>query len=190
MVIWENIIKKEIEEDISKRKEKKENEIWVSDLISCKKKVEFYRKFPEMFIIEPKLYIGKFIHTGIQEVLKEIYENVEIEKEVEKEIDGKIIKGRVDAILDDTILEIKYTSNTNLKEPYPHHIIQLKIYLWLTQKNKGKLIYITPNNLLEFDVDGEFKDEDIIELIKNEKSPMWDWECCYCPFKPLCSQKP
>jgi len=157
--------------------------VYVTDLVSCSQKRVFRQKYPELvFRFDPIALLGALVHRGLEELLKEYgFQNeVEIVKEVE--VNGKkyIIKGRVDSLNEDCVVEIK-TARSDIGLPYEHHINQLQIYLNLLGKQKGVLIYVTPDRITEFFI--EKKDININELLKetidNIKHPRWSWECLH-----------
>ncbi len=161
------------------------NVIHVTELVQCRKKSEFFDKFKEVFTINPPILVGRFVHMGLQEWLKKEY-NASVEVEFKKELGNCVVVGQVDAIVRDWIVEIKYAQDVYDNKPYEHHILQVKLYLWLTDFEKGKLIYITPKKLLEFDITEKPTDDEVWMLYDTWKSPMWDWECSYCPFNQIC----
>jgi len=187
-----SIVQKFVELDLLERErhttERESNVIWVSDLVQCKQKAQFYSQFPQIYQLEPRLWLGKIVHRGFQEFLKETY-NAEVEKEFEKSIGVLRIRGRVDAIVSDTVVEIKYASDVYNNEPNEHHVRQLQLYMWLTDLEKGKLIYISPKKLLEFDEQGKPDDDFVLLLYDSWKSPRYEWECSYCPFSAICPYK-
>lgn len=187
MQIVARLFESKIAEKIEKYRNRDENVIWVSELVQCKQKAELSKQFYILDIIEPRFVLGDLVHVGMQEFLG-IYYNAETEVEFEKDLENYTISGRVDAIIGDTVIEIKYCSDLYENQPYEHHVQQLKLYLWLTEKEKGKLIYISPKRIVEFDVEGKPSDDEVLMLIDTWKSPRYEWECSYCPFAKICSK--
>jgi len=190
-----------IEEAKKKLEEKLENEIYVTDLVYCPLKYYFQKKFREITLAEsfnPVTIYGEVVHVGIEEVLKEILgsNNVKTEVEYEKniEVEGKsyIVKGRVDAIIGDYLIEIK-SSRSDANIPHKHHIQQLRLYLWLTGFKKALLLYITPNRISQYFVTEPASDGEVSDLIRSllaqSPAPRYSWECTYCPFSIVCSNK-
>jgi len=167
-------------------KNKKENEIWVCELVSCQRKSIINKIYAEYFLLEPVLVLGQLVHKGFQKWLEEEF-GAETEIEFEKHIDMYTIKGRVDAIANREVIEIKYARDIRGNEPYEHHVLQLQLYLWLAEYEKGRLFYITPHRLIEFTITREMTDDGVLMLIDNWQSPMWDWECDYCRFYCVCN---
>lgn len=184
------IIEKFIDLDIKERYAhsvfRQPNVIWVSELVQCCKKAQYYEKFPELYQMEPRFWLGKIVHMGFQEFLRKEY-GAEIEVEYSKELGNIVISGRIDAIVKDWVVEIKYTSDVYKNEPNDHHVKQVQLYLWLTGLEKGKLIYISPKKFMEFDVLEKPSDDEVLMYYDTWKSPRYDWECNYCPFSAICS---
>jgi hypothetical protein len=54
-------------------------------------------------------------------------------------------------------------------------------YLWLIGSEGGELIYVSPEGLKSFTVKEALTEREVIELIKDGKTPRWpEWECQYC----------
>jgi len=166
---------------------KEENVIWVSSLVYCKQRSLFEQEYFFLFGIKPQLILGSLVHLGLQQILKDL--GCKVEVEFEKEIQDYKIKGRVDAIDNDTVYEIKFAKDLRENRPYEHHIYQLRIYLWLTGYEHGKLIYVTPSRIVEFDESNPMDDDELIMFIDNWRSPRWEWECNYCDFSQICPYK-
>jgi len=184
-MIVERILEVEIKERLEHMQKRDKNEIWVSELIQCKQKAKFTQEFPEIMTIEPRLILGKIVHQGLQKFLEEKFE-ADIEVECSKEIEEYIIKGRIDALTESRVIEIKYAQDVVGGKPYDHHIEQVKLYMWLTGRMEGILIYITPKRLLEFTIQTPATDDQVLWLIDNWRSPRYDWECKYCSFAVIC----
>ncbi|MDK6029305.1 CRISPR-associated protein Cas4 [Ignisphaera sp. 4213-co] len=190
-----------VEESRKRLEEKLENEIYVTDLIYCPLKYHYQKKYKEIVIanaFDPVTIFGELIHLGVGKLLSNLLgsNNVELEKEYEKEIvvDGTtyIVKGRVDAIIGDWLIEIK-SSKSDLNIPHQHHILQTRLYLWLTGLKKAILLYITQNRVAEYVVEEPVSDGEVSDLIRSiiakSPAPRYSWECSYCPFSTLCPSK-
>ena len=93
-----------------------------------------------------KMWNGTWRHNQVQELLKEL--GYEIELKIEHKTPDFTLVGKIDAIKDDIILEIK-TSTELLPKAKSWHIEQLKIYLSLFEKEKGVIVQpITQGNKL------------------------------------------
>jgi len=120
------------------------------------------------------------------------------EVRVEKEYKGVRIRGRVDRILGDAVLEFKTASRVPLS-PLDHHVDQLQLYLWLTGKERGFVVYVSKVNgdVKAFEV---VRDEErVSELLDRalilskclkegvRPKPEPGWLCKFCEFRNKCS---
>ncbi|MEM0173989.1 MAG: CRISPR-associated protein Cas4 [Sulfolobaceae archaeon] len=202
-MIVELLYKKKLEEYYSH--ERKENVFYVTDLTRCPLKVKFEQEYRELALSEiftPAGILGDLVHRGIQSSLNiEGYEaEVEVEKEKGLEIEGKsyIIKGRADIVLksktnnETLIIEIK-TARRDDGLPQKHHILQLRLYLWLFEVNKGILLYVTPDRITEYIIEGALDTASVMRLVEENirlaPAPRYIWECSYCIFAKLCPNK-
>ena len=100
-----------------------------------------------------------------------------------------VVKGRVDAWnpVSREVVEIK-TARSSHGVPHEHHILQLQIYMEILGVDKGLLVYITPDRLLEYTVLKASVDIEgfVRELVGDSVHPRWDWECRYCVYSKLC----
>jgi len=178
-----------IQEAQRKIEEKAEDEVWITDLTECPRKAEFRVKMPDYNLPTPSTIVGDFVHVGVLSWLREFYE-AEIEKEITKEIDGWRVKGRIDAVVNDQfIVEIKFMRASVEREPLPHHIEQVRLYLWLTGLEKGVLLYVTPEAVYEHEITIPYRDEQVAELLREKQIPRYDWECSYCNWSGFCERK-
>lgn len=167
--------------------------IYVTDLVGCSHKYHLRKKYPELTLsFEPAAILGDIVHTGLGRLLAE--KGFEVELEVSREIvvDGEqyLLKGRVDAFKRDEglVVEVK-TSRTAINLPRDHHVKQLRIYLQLLGAEKGLLIYITPDKLVEYPIEYQPVDieEEVKAIINDTVHPRYQWECKYCVYRKLCS---
>ncbi len=176
--------------------------VGVSELIYCSNKYWLRRKYPELVIGE-NLYaawssFGRLIHSGVQQLLKDL--GFVVEKEVSRVMDVNglkvTVKGRLDGIgywKDKlTVVEIKSSRSDN-ELPREQHILQLRIYMNLAGAKQGILLYITPDRLTEYSFDTALSDHElkilVEETIENKKHPRYSWECQYCQFNMMCPWK-
>ena len=198
-MIVEKILKAKIDEYFSHQRE--ENMLYVTDLVRCSMILKYEQEYKDLAIINSinaSAIMGNFVHEGLEGFLKNVFSNVQTEVELVKEIvvEGKTlkIKGRADAIIEvngeKVVVEIK-SSRTDKGIPHEHHIIQLKIYLWMTGIKKGLLVYITPDRIAEYPVDEPLDDAEVAKLaeetLKLLKAPRYAWECKYCVFAKVCA---
>lgn len=188
--------------ETSKRLEKKlDNEFYVTDLVYCPLKYRYQKLYRELTLsaaISPVTILGEFTHYGIEKVLSEMlgFDSVKLEVDYEKDIEVEdtlyIVKGRIDAVIGDTIVEIK-TSRSDISIPQNHHVLQTRIYLWLSGYKNALLLYITPSRITEFPINKPATDDEVINLIKETltctHTPRYSWECGYCIYSVLCPSK-
>ncbi len=102
-----------------------------------------------------------------------------------------IIHAGPDVILDNEVIELKYTSIPLEKLPLEHHELQLKMYMNITEL-RGRLVYLTPYGVREFLYEREeaLTNEEIIkiaqEFFAGKISPRYEWECQYCQYRAIC----
>lgn len=166
--------------------------IYVSDLVVCTHKWHLRRKYPELtFRFEPQLTIGRVIHEGLAKFLvrKGFETELSVDKEVYVDSSKYLLRGRVDAYNrnEKIIVEFKY-SRLFKEKPVEHHIMQLQIYMNLLDAEKGVLMYLTPNAMVEFQYDKiDYNiDKQVKDLVENIYHPRWSWECRFCVFRRLC----
>jgi len=146
--------------------------VWhAKSLCYCRKKV-LEEPFENVAQKEPVL-VGVLVHMGVDEVTG--YEG----KVYSKRVGDYIVKGTPDLIMDGELVEIKFTVYPP-KEPREHDVLQLRIYMWMFDKDRGYLWYLSPFGFREFEVEGAITDDDIVDLIENPRIPFWDFECKYC----------
>ena len=128
---------------------KDEKTVYVTDLLHC--------------VIRPRsetspiaLIRGTALHEGIERLLKEYGEiEIEFEKEVRKQYGEYILVGRMDAILKDgTVVEFKSVYKPP-QFPYEAHLYQVLIYMHITGSEKGLLVYLGNNDIVEFEITRE-----------------------------------
>ena len=128
---------------------KDEKTIYVTDLLHC--------------VIRPRsetspimLIRGTALHDGIERLLKEYGDiEIEFEKEVKKQYGEYTLVGSLDAILKDgTIVEFKSVYKPP-QFPYEAHLYQVLIYMHMTGSQKGLLVYLGNNDIVEFEITRE-----------------------------------
>ncbi len=189
------LVYRSVLEEYRKREEELRNPsiLYVTDLVSCSHKRALRLSYPEItFKFEPQLVLGNLVHKGLEDILEENEYKVEVEVEAEYEVMGSriLLKGRVDAVSKDAVVEIK-SARSDQGLPHEHHVMQLQIYLNMLGLDKGILIYITPDRIAEYLVEREpLNIKDLVEeTILDLKHPRWSWECRYCPFSRICPYK-
>lgn len=186
------------------------DEIYVSSLTLCPLKFFYAIKYPDIARItcyQPYLIVGKILHYGLERLLKEIknlnFTLIDTEVNVEKRIsivrNGLpliiTVKGRIDILVKekDSLIPVEIkTAKGDHNIPSEHHVLQLKIYMNMLNASKGILLYITPDRITEYTVEGPISDYDLVKLITNfldRKGPRYPWECTWCIFNILCPNK-
>jgi len=166
--------------------------IFVHELCECSNKRKMRQRFPEIERAEtynPRFLVGELIEEALKKRFKSEGDHVYTK---ELNINGKIyvISGMIDIIDPETKIPIEVKYQTFIQgKPYEHHILQLKLYLWLIDAERGELLYISPEGIKSYVVQNSLTDKDVVRLIEEEKSPRWpEWECCYCPYQQFCSK--
>jgi len=209
----EALLRLKLEEAKLKWKEKRENGwIWVTDVIHCYHRYELSSMFPEIAIAQfsaPQFIIGDLIHKAIQNL--PCFERWEAEREVEVHYGEFKLKGRIDLYNEEEKHLIEIKSGRDVKAPpSPHHVLQVWIYKQMVGSTKESIVYITNGRIIQCDlrpedykfVLGKFKIRritnvpqqsplfDYISWWWNESpTPIWPWECDYCPYAHICMHR-
>ncbi|BBL47846.1 CRISPR-associated protein Cas4 [Metallosphaera sedula] len=194
-----------------KAHERKENVIYVTDLLYCPLKPKLRERFRELTYAEsynPSTLQGSLIHESVERILREEL-NAEVEVPISKEIvigdQTYTILGRADAIKDNVIIEVK-TSRADVGIPRSEHVLQVRIYLNLINSDPkwnnrsvqnrtyyGVLLYITPDRVTEFHIEDGISDDELSGLVQDflyaRDTPKQEWECEYCVFDRVCPNK-
>ncbi len=182
--------------------EREENVFYVTDLVRCPLKTYYEQKYREIAVsqaLTPSTILGELVHRGLESLVQLEGYNVKSEVEAEKVVNvGKEVrvKGRCDIMLEKdgerTIVEIK-SSRSDAGIPHKHHVMQLRIYLWLFEAKKGILLYVTPDRFTEYEVNEPMDEASIVSLVQQtldrNPSPRFQWECKYCQFSIICPNK-
>ena len=147
----------------------------VKQLCFCRYKVlnEPY----EAVASKERVLVGQLIHKAIDRII-----GYQGESYVKKVGDYEVV-GTPDLIIGDKLIEIKFTTKVP-KEPRMHDSMQLRLYMWLLDKDVGYLWYISPDEWREFEIRGKMSDKEVIYHIENPRMPMWSWECRTCSLYP------
>ena len=190
------LIERYLRRKLDSKPEREEGVLWVTDLTACPLRTEFSKTLPEFNLPNSFTVWGEFAHKGFQMFLREEF-GAETEVEGEKTLLDEnglplwTVRGRADALLGDEIIEIKTAKSAS--SPFPHHVDQLRTYLWLFEKERGRLVYLTPDRVFEHEVRGAFNDEEvkgkILIVVQQKRVPLWDWECNYCPYAGFCPKR-
>ena len=179
-------------EEGRRRKIIDEGDIYVSDLTRCREKSMLYKVHPEFgaqILRAPHVLMGILVGEGICNVVKRCCPNARFEVSKSKTMEDYIVRGRCDMILDNKVVEVKF-SRFPVDYPRSHHVVQCRLYSWLFDVDEVILWYLNPNTLSEFVVERMGMDDtNVLNMIQNKKSPMYLWECGVCNVKHLCQVK-
>lgn len=163
-----------------------EEVIYVTDLTGCRRRAELRRAFPQLDLQTPRRLVGSFIHDGFMQFVEVYFEDAQFEVEAEKRFSFGLLRGRADVVLGDQVWEIKFTTSAPSPEPFRNHRDQLFLYMNLLGKSVGRLIYLSPDRILEYQYHVEVGDDFAELLYNNWTSPKYDWECFGCPYRHYC----
>ncbi len=172
------------------------NIVFVTELTQCLRKSWFNRAFSsppgdEKIVV---LVLGDDVHY----LMNTQFPLGEGEYSVEKEYKGVIIKGRIDRVVGDVIVEFK-TASRLPDEPYEMHLDQLQLYLWLSGRKRGFIVYVSKTNgkIKVFEIDRDDERIDILlekalafsNCLKEGKAPLPEpgWLCKVCEYVEHCS---
>ncbi|RLE49014.1 MAG: hypothetical protein DRJ18_00615 [Candidatus Methanomethylicota archaeon] len=173
-------------EEVKRLVELRPNEWYVTELTRCRQWVLFSRFYGPSKLMKPALMLGELAHMGLQMFLAEGYGESEVE--ANKQVGDYVVKGRCDAIVDGVVYELK-TCRAVPQSPLPHHVLQLRLYLWLFERQQGVLLYVAPDGVVSYNVECPLDDQQVLELIEMPESPRWpEWECSYCEFSQYCGR--
>lgn len=157
-------------------------EIPAKQLVFCWKRYSEQR--PEELLKNPRVIIGTLVHRGIEHYFGQPDNEDAV---IKKRIDEYVIVGLPDYMTDDTVYEFKYATSPP-SQPKEWDLRQLRIYMWMTGKQKGELVYITPMRIKSFVIDEPMSDDEIKELLRY-KWAKYKWECSTCPFRHECKYR-
>jgi len=158
---------------------------YAHDLCRCSKLREYEQQFPDIAKsrrAEPAIILGELVHLGMENILTPA-------KSYYKVIDDLkvIISGSPDFIYNNCPVELKY-QRYPVKQPKEHHLLRIRLYMWLMDVSVGYLFYITPKKISEFQITQPLDDDAVRNLVTIEYSPRFGWECKFCPFAKICSE--
>jgi len=163
--------------------------VHVSLLIRCRRYRELMARHDILFNPSPSMMLGEIVHEGVKSFsITEKLEGYEVMEE--RKINGKTIVGIADILYENEVVEIKFTRAHRDNRPLEHHLMQLRLYMWLFNRPRGRLVYVTPDRLCEYEIDNPMSDDEVIMLLEDESSPKWpEWECSYCDYSGLCEKR-
>lgn len=208
---FQTLMREELIKGFHRSKKYRKKYISVSELLMCPKKVFYNRKnytidlqeefrFANLYLIRN---VGNTVHNSIQK----LYKFDECEKTVISEKFN--VKGRIDALLDKSIIEFKTTDKEEYKETYDKkHYYQGIIYAYLLCNDYGheitniSIVYIFRDlktikvHNLPYDpvLAKSFLDRSLIitDCLKNNTIPsitnIPEEECQWCSYKKYCDK--
>lgn len=166
--------------------------IHITDLVRCKERLRLLQEYPMLYKLEPYYLLANLLHEGTELRLSRLMKcktELDYDGPFTKTIGEFTLTGKPDIIMDDgTVVDLKFPRDVKNNQPNEHHVMQVRLYLWLLDKEKGKLVYLTPNKSVEFEIEGKPDDDEVLLIIDQWTSPRWDWECSYCEFSCVCSK--
>lgn len=144
-------INKVLLDEATKRFEEKKtplNVFYPSSVGQCVRKAYNEKINPKMFPVDTyKIFlIGNLTHDWLQ---NKVYPDGKHEVPIRWEEGDIIISGRIDCLLEDTIIEFKSIAKLDYvrNAPKSEHVEQLNLYLHALKMTKGVIVYVTKNNL-------------------------------------------
>lgn len=181
----------------------KQGDNWnVTELLGCRRKVEFRRANTPYDFVETDFSrqgkIANFVHSAIQVELRKM--GWATERKFTKDVGKYTIHCRVDGVLYEEyekgwsqkplkLIEIKVPMwNSTAKKGIPdYYKIQVGAYLNMTGASECKLMILSKNAFSEPTLTEVLDDDDIIWLIEEgAQSPSFDKECDNCFYYDVC----
>ena len=148
------------------------NKIWVTEIAGCLRQAFFNRiMLREKGVgIAYSILRGRFFHEVVSRNLPigitERNPRTKV-KRLETSYEEIELRGRADIVAGSYVIDLK-TSDRAPKEPLKEHINQIQLYMFLYEKNKGALVYLTKDGLVHFVIE---RDENLIQrLIEKAKA--------------------
>jgi len=192
-------VNKYLTDEATKRFEEKKtplNVFYPSSVGQCIVKAYNEKLNPTMFPVDTyKIFlIGNLTHEWLQ---TKIYPDGKHEVPIRWEEKDIIISGRIDCLLDDVIIEFKSIAKLDYvkSKPKPEHVEQLNLYLHALKMIKGRIVYVTKNNLEIVEHEVEYSEKLYKKTIAYFRRIYWyvsrrvqpkvkrcttPWSCEYC----------
>ncbi|RLE56115.1 MAG: hypothetical protein DRJ40_06870 [Thermoprotei archaeon] len=162
-------------------------ELAVYELCGCKQRATFNRTLPHIVIansIKPINIVSEAIHEGLESILG--YSEKVFSKTIDVGGTRYTIYAQPDYFDGEVLIDFKFTTAPLETLPKERHIMQVKLYKWVTGAKKAYILYLSPRGIREVEVTEEFTDEDVRKLIESWSSPRDPRECGECPYKYFC----
>lgn len=199
-------LKRELEERWGSRRP---NEVWVTELVSCRLKPELARKYPDLLrasVYSPNAVLGTLAHWGITFIARALGYDVEVpvERRVIVNSEEVIVRGRADIVAPGKVVIDLKTGRGVREAPSSHHCLQVWLYRLILGTEKAKVLYVTLSRMCSVEVtEGDVRKaldelkvsadvDDFTSLVqalmraRERRVPLWHWECSYCPFSRVC----
>jgi len=158
---------------------------YAHDLTRCSRLKELEQQFPDIARskrAEPAIILGELVHLGVENFLQAGNVAYKVLDDIKA-----IVCGSPDFMYNGYPVELKY-QRYPVKNPKEHHLLRIRIYMWLLDVSTGYLFYITPKKISEFEITEPLTDDEVRSLIISDNSPRWSWECKLCPFAKICNR--
>jgi CRISPR/Cas system-associated exonuclease Cas4 (RecB family) len=170
-------------------------EVYVHELVQCRKRGLFdaaREQVAELRRWHPRLMVGELIHQGVFQALLKIYgsSSMVVEREFAKEVEGLRVKGHPDVVIYEgglpvKVVDVKYSTRRVEKVDKPY-VCQIALYRWLTGAKSASILFVTPLDIMEVEVDTSI---DAASHIRRWTStyPLWGpEECEWCEYRHVC----
>lgn len=208
---FKNKMKERLISDFNRSRKYRKTHISVTELLQCPRKVFYNRKNYSIDLDEEfkfvNLYLTRKIGNVLHNEVQKLYKFDEIEKTVISE--KYKVKGRVDAILDKSIIELKTTDKQKYQDIYDkNHYHQGVIYAYILGSEYGyeitniSIVYIF-RDLKSIKVHNLPPDPKLAESFLNRSliisdclkknvvpsiTEIKDEDCLYCSYKKYCKK--
>ncbi|MEM4976938.1 MAG: PD-(D/E)XK nuclease family protein, partial [Desulfurococcaceae archaeon] len=179
----------------------KDDEITVTEAVSpCLRRSYYARtRVQQPTPVEFLKVAGQDIHLALQDILRG--EGWDVEVSVALPVNDFVLRGRIDAAKNDTIIEFKTTTNIPEDRPYESHQLQAQAYLAMMHASQAYIIYLsrTDGKVKVFKIHpskGSLKEvigraKQLHEALKSNQPPppsRGPW-CEYCSFRLTCNKR-
>ncbi|MEM4699508.1 MAG: PD-(D/E)XK nuclease family protein [Candidatus Nezhaarchaeales archaeon] len=140
----------------------------------------------------PRLMVGELIHQGVFQALAKIYgpSSLALEREYVKEVEGWRVIGHPDVVIYEDgvpikVIDVKY-STKRVERVEKQYVCQVSLYRWLTGAKSASLLFVTPSDIKEVDIDV------VIDAASHLRRwltsyPLWGAEeCTWCEYRHAC----
>lgn len=198
---------------------KKQGRYYPSEIGMCLRKVWYSYRFPQS--VQPHLLrifeLGNILHDFVVKVMQSgknpEVELLQFELPIKIEVEDFIVSGRVDDLLllkadgRHVLVEVKSCKSISfIREPQPHHAVQLQLYMHATGVHNGVLLYIDKSTLesrvftvlynpvtaagiiLRFKTLHTALSQNILPNAEAKTDPHMSWLCRFCEHRERCDR--